>query len=44
MLEIIATKKAQTEFLKFGDQVKIEMLDNNDQSIFGAIDQNIVPL
>ena len=29
----------QTPFLKFGDRVRIEMLDAQGQTIFGAIDQ-----
>ena len=31
-------------FLKFGDRVKIEMLDADGRSVFGAIDQVIAPL
>ena len=31
-----------TPFLKFGDTVKIEMLDAKGQSIFGAIEQDVV--
>ena len=38
MLEIIATGKPETPFMKFGDRVRIEMLDSEGQSIFGAID------
>jgi fumarylacetoacetate (FAA) hydrolase len=33
--------KALTPFLKFGDRVRIEMLDEANQSIFGAIDQKV---
>jgi fumarylacetoacetate (FAA) hydrolase len=29
-------------FLRFGDRVRIEMLDRDGRSIFGAIDQNVV--
>ena len=39
MLEMIANGKPSTPFLKDGDRVKIEMLDQHQQSIFGAIDQ-----
>ncbi|HWP94550.1 MAG TPA: fumarylacetoacetate hydrolase family protein [Gammaproteobacteria bacterium] len=39
MLEIIKTGKATTPFMKFGDRVRIEMLDPEGRSIFGAIDQ-----
>jgi fumarylacetoacetate (FAA) hydrolase len=34
--------KAVTPFLKFGDRVRIEMLDETGRSIFGAIDQGLV--
>ncbi|WP_332822094.1 fumarylacetoacetate hydrolase family protein [Pseudomonas sp.] len=39
MLEIIEQGEASTPFLKFGDQVRIEMFDAAGHSIFGAIDQ-----
>lgn len=39
MLEIIATGKASTPFLKNGDKVRIEMFDSQQRSIFGAINQ-----
>ena len=39
MLEIIANGKPTTPFMKFGDTVRIEMLDARGQSIFGAIEQ-----
>ena len=39
MLEIIANGKPSTPFMSFGDTVRIEMFDNNGDSIFGAIDQ-----
>jgi fumarylacetoacetate (FAA) hydrolase len=42
MLEIIADGKASTPFMGFGDRVRIEMLDDKGQSIFGAIDQQVV--
>ncbi len=41
MLEIIAGGKAQTSFLRFGDRVRIEMLDAQGNSIFGAIEQQV---
>ena len=41
MLEILATGKAVTPFLRFGDRVRIEMFDATGQSIFGAIDQEV---
>jgi len=43
MLEIIADGKPSTPFMKFGDTIRIEMFDSNGDSIFGAIDQKIVP-
>ena len=42
MLEIIADGKPATSFMKFGDKVRIEMLDSQGQSIFGPIEQTIV--
>lgn len=43
MLEIIATGKPKTPFMSFGDTIRIEMLDSENQSIFGAIEQVIEP-
>jgi fumarylacetoacetate (FAA) hydrolase len=43
MLETIESGEPQTPFLHFGDRVRIEMLDNKGHSIFGAIDQQVVP-
>ena len=40
--EIIARGEATTPFMGFGDRVRIEMLDGEGQSIFGAIDQKVV--
>jgi len=34
----------RTPFLKWGDRVRIEMHDAHERSIFGAIDQSIVPV
>ncbi|HSC11257.1 MAG TPA: fumarylacetoacetate hydrolase family protein [Rhodanobacteraceae bacterium] len=42
-LETIAAGKPATPFLKFGDTVRIEMLDAQGASIFGAIEQAIRP-
>jgi len=33
-----------TEFMKFGDTIRIEMKGRDGQSVFGAIEQEIVPL
>ena len=43
-LEMIEHGQASTEFMKFGDSVKIEMLDEAGKSIFGAIDQAVASL
>ncbi|HEU4530277.1 MAG TPA: fumarylacetoacetate hydrolase family protein [Steroidobacteraceae bacterium] len=41
-LEQLAQGKPVTPFLRFGDRVRIEMLDAQGRSIFGAIDQKVV--
>jgi fumarylacetoacetate (FAA) hydrolase len=41
MYETIEQGKPQTPFLRFGDTVRIEMLDAEGSSIFGAIDQEV---
>jgi len=41
VLEIIAGGKPVTPFMRFGDTIRIEMLDANGKSIFGAIKQVI---
>lgn len=40
-IETILTGKAVSPFLKFGEKVRIEMLDATGKSIFGAIDQTV---
>ncbi len=40
-LETIANGEAKTPFMKFGDTIRIEMLDKNGKSIFGAINQEV---
>jgi fumarylacetoacetate (FAA) hydrolase len=42
MLEKIEFGEVRTAHLKFGDRVRIEMLNENNESIFGAIDQHVV--
>ena len=42
MIEKIATGEFKTPFMKPGDTVRIEMNDNDGQSIFGAISQKVV--
>ena len=41
-LEQLQSGKPQTPFLHFGDRVRIEMLDAQGKSVFGAIDQRVV--
>lgn len=41
-LEMIEHGEAKTPFMKFGDMIRIEMLDANGKSIFGAINQQVV--
>lgn len=43
MYETIETGQAQTPYLKFGDTVRIDMLDSQGVSIFGAIAQTVLP-
>lgn len=42
-LETIAEGEAKTQFMKFGDTIKIEMMGENGKSIFGAIQQQVLP-
>ena len=42
MLEQLESGSARTPFLSFGDRIRIEMLDGEGRSIFGAIDQAVV--
>ena len=42
MIETIRDGKPATPFMKFGDTIRIEMLDKAGKSIFGAIDQKVV--
>ncbi|KPF93820.1 2-keto-4-pentenoate hydratase [Novosphingobium sp. AAP83] len=44
MVETIAAGAPATPFLKWGDNVRIEMRDAKGKSIFGAIEQSIKPL
>ncbi|CAN5400192.1 fumarylacetoacetate hydrolase family protein [soil metagenome] len=43
-VETLLRGKAETPFLKHGDTVRIEMLDDKHHSIFGAIEQTVQPL
>ncbi|HEX7037505.1 MAG TPA: fumarylacetoacetate hydrolase family protein [Pseudomonadales bacterium] len=42
-LETLQHGAPKTPFMRFGDRVRIEMLDAGGGSLFGAIDQRIVP-
>ncbi|MCP5372956.1 MAG: fumarylacetoacetate hydrolase family protein [Hyphomicrobiales bacterium] len=42
MIETINAGQPTTPFMRFGDRVRIEMLDGDGATIFGAIDQRIV--
>ena len=41
-IEMAERGAAVTEYMRFGDRVRIEVLDNDGRSIFGAIDQCMV--
>jgi fumarylacetoacetate (FAA) hydrolase len=41
MLETIETGKPSTPFMKFGDRIRIDMLNAAGHSIFGAIEQEV---
>ena len=43
MLEIIANGSASTDFMQFGDRIQIDMHDHSGQSIFGEINQQVIP-
>ncbi|KVE33200.1 fumarylacetoacetate hydrolase family protein [Burkholderia sp. TSV86] len=42
-LETIEHGVPSTEFMRYGDKVKIEMFDDAGKSIFGAIEQSVAP-
>lgn len=41
-IEMLDHGKAVTHYMRFGDTVRIDMLDRQGRSIFGAIDQRVV--
>ncbi len=43
-IETIQDGKPATDYMKFGDTIRIEMKGRDGQSMFGAIEQQIVPL
>lgn len=42
-MEIIQDGAPQTEYMRFGDSVRIEMKGRDGASVFGAIEQQVVP-
>ena len=42
MLETIEIGEPHTDYMHFGDNIRIEMLDKEGRSLFGAINQNVV--
>jgi fumarylacetoacetate (FAA) hydrolase len=43
-IETIEDGAPKTEFMKFGDSIRIEMKGKDGQSVFGAIDQDVVAM
>ena len=43
-IETIESGAPKTEFMKFGDTIRIEMKGNDGMSVFGAIEQTIARL
>ena len=41
-METLLTGSPKTPFMKFGDRVRIEMLDADGKSLFGAIEQEVM--
>ncbi len=41
MIETIENGKPKTGFMKFGDRIRIEMLDASGKNLFGSIDQTV---
>ena len=41
-LEMIEHGVAVTQFMRFGDTVRVEMLDERGRSVFGAVEQSVV--
>ena len=42
--EVIDSGSASTDYMAFGDRLRIELLGEDGQSVFGAIDQRVEPL
>jgi len=43
-LEVLESGEPSTEFMKFGDSIRIEVKGRDGLSLFGAIDQDVAPL
>ncbi|MEE8059358.1 MAG: fumarylacetoacetate hydrolase family protein [Pseudomonadales bacterium] len=43
MLETIADGKPSTDFMRYGDRIRIDMCDEQGHSLFGEIDQTLEP-
>ncbi len=43
-IETIESGAPVTEFMRYGDSIRIEMLGRDGHSVFGAIEQRVVPL
>ncbi|HSQ72181.1 MAG TPA: fumarylacetoacetate hydrolase family protein [Rubrivivax sp.] len=43
-IETIESGAPQTDFMRFGDTIRIEMLGHDGSSLFGAIEQRVSPL
>ena len=43
-IETIEHGEPKTEFMRFGDTIRIEMMGLDVQTMFGAIDQAVTPL
>jgi fumarylacetoacetate (FAA) hydrolase len=39
---MLNTGKMTTPYLQYGDRVRLEVLDESGQSVFGAIEQRVV--
>ena len=43
-IEMLLDGKVTTDYMKFGDTIRIEAKGKDGQSVFGAIDQEVAPL
>ena len=43
-IETLESGAPVTEFMRYGDRIRIEMLGRDGQSVFGAIEQRVAPL